>query len=761
MIGLWRRKLRVGRLTFFRKLIVFAMCLIAFPVVIVGGFSYIRASHTIQEKVNGSALQILQQVQLRVEQSLRTADNAVTQLTSSGAVARVLGTDVSDVGKSRNVNVINELQEGLGRIKTYDLTMSNVRFAHLRDHWQITTDQGFRKLAADEAVLEAGKTPRLGYWRADADAVIYTALIPATALEPTAVVELEVPYEEISKHLEPRRELGRPFVLDPQDRIIAGADVLDERERRIAAALVRERSASGVQQGIAPLWIEAREYNLIYSGSDYNGWVYASLISVSDMSRESTAIMGFTLLVCGGVLLAGATVSLVGTRRLYGPIRRLYEDAFADRREERRPERDELQQIGERVRDYRRSEQTMTRELERQREQLGDLQLLKLLLGEADARELAEHPAARERRPLTMHVLVVQVDTWEATRYGEEDRDLLLFAVHNIVSELIPAECRLHKPLLMERALVCLVGNAEADEAARAQRLDRLARRMRAAVKRYLELPTSVGISRPFGALSAASRAYKEALEALRYRLRLGDEAILYIADVQPDHRVLPEYPERIKDELIDAIKLGDEARAAEALRQFADEVFSAQLSHREYQMMMIRLLNDLLRVVQEAGGLHTLYEEEKTLFDTLFELQTSTAMIDWFRQSVIEPAIRLLEEQKRRQYRRISDELIAMIEGEYDRGLTIESCASRINYHPDYVRHVFRRECGVPFGEYLARYRLDMAKQWLRETDMKIATIAERLQYTNSQNFIRYFRKCEGMTPGQYRSAQHSAAEK
>lgn len=36
--------------------------------------------------------------------------------------------------------------------------------------------------------------------------------------------------------------------------------------------------------------------------------------------------------------------------------------------------------------------------------------------------------------------------------------------------------------------------------------------------------------------------------------------------------------------------------------------------------------------------------------------------------------------------------------------------------------------------------------------TDMTIKEIAANLQYTNSQNFIRFFKKKEQMTPGEYR---------
>ncbi|MNN74722.1 DNA-binding transcriptional regulator AraC [compost metagenome] len=50
------------------------------------------------------------------------------------------------------------------------------------------------------------------------------------------------------------------------------------------------------------------------------------------------------------------------------------------------------------------------------------------------------------------------------------------------------------------------------------------------------------------------------------------------------------------------------------------------------------------------------------------------------------------------------------------------------------------------------------MAKKWLTETDMTITEMAEKLKYTNPTNFIRYFRKIEGITPGQYRELNGSS---
>jgi two-component system response regulator YesN len=83
-----------------------------------------------------------------------------------------------------------------------------------------------------------------------------------------------------------------------------------------------------------------------------------------------------------------------------------------------------------------------------------------------------------------------------------------------------------------------------------------------------------------------------------------------------------------------------------------------------------------------------------------------------------------------------------------------LEECASRLNYHPVYVSRILKKETGLSFSEYLSRFRMSMAKKWLTDTEMRVSEIANRLNYTNSSTFIRYFNKSEGITPGQYRKA-------
>ncbi len=752
--------MRLLRSRYYHKLILFAVCLITLPVAAVGGFSYYRSSDTIQEKVNSSSMQLLMLTRQQVEQSLVTADNALTQFASTTILSKVLAHDVSELNRSENIQLINELREGLGRIKTYDPGPGDVQFLQLRYSWSLSTVSGFAQYGPEERewrnMAEMNRGP---HWTIGEKTIDYIKPLPVVSLDPAAVVILKIPYADISRYLMPRQDMGMPFIFDRDFHTVYDRLPLPEEELAGLPRFARLIEDTGLPEGLIPVQVGGESYNIIYTKSDYNGWTYASFISLREMTREAEAIKWFTVVVCSMVAAAGVAISLLGTRSIYTPVRRLYDQVVSPPgRSKPAKGKDEFEEIGEKVRHVLLSEKRLTSELENQRKQLNDFLLLKLFLGEAQPKEVEERLEAQTAKWSAMNVIVVQIDTWEGTRYGENDRNLLLFAAGNIVAELAAPEHRLLAPIVTDQSIALLVGSPCPKEE-HGLMLDNLAGNIQKMIKTYLKLQTSIGISRIFHSLSGAGRAYKEALDALDYRIKLGDESVLYMEDVSPSRHGVPEYPEKLKNELIDAIKLYERERAYGLLRQFSGEIFSNPLSHREYRMLMIVLLADLLKMLREYGELpQALFGEEKSLFNQVFELRTPDEMIQWFYERLIIPVIGALEDMKESQHRSISNELLRMIQEEYDTDLTLEECAARIHYHPDYVRHVFRREAGMPFGEYLALHRLGVAKIWLTETSMKISEIAERLQYTNAQNFIRYFRKMEGMTPGQYRNAQYDA---
>ncbi|WP_218151316.1 AraC family transcriptional regulator [Celeribacter neptunius] len=61
----------------------------------------------------------------------------------------------------------------------------------------------------------------------------------------------------------------------------------------------------------------------------------------------------------------------------------------------------------------------------------------------------------------------------------------------------------------------------------------------------------------------------------------------------------------------------------------------------------------------------------------------------------------------------------------------------------------------GIPAMQYLAEWRMNLARQRLRETRLPIATIAADLGYQSEPAFNRAFKRVFGTTPGQARRSQ------
>lgn len=61
-------------------------------------------------------------------------------------------------------------------------------------------------------------------------------------------------------------------------------------------------------------------------------------------------------------------------------------------------------------------------------------------------------------------------------------------------------------------------------------------------------------------------------------------------------------------------------------------------------------------------------------------------------------------------------------------------------------------QEADTSFRDILDAIRLEMAQDYLRDTELTVEAIAQRLGFQESQSFIRWFRPLAGTTPGEYR---------
>ncbi len=91
-------------------------------------------------------------------------------------------------------------------------------------------------------------------------------------------------------------------------------------------------------------------------------------------------------------------------------------------------------------------------------------------------------------------------------------------------------------------------------------------------------------------------------------------------------------------------------------------------------------------------------------------------------------------------------------LESNYQQPISMEQLAEHLGYKSTWILKVFTREEGVPPGQYLQRYRVEKAKEMLKQTKLTITKVALENGFSNSQYFSQVFKKYTGMLARDYR---------
>ncbi len=83
---------------------------------------------------------------------------------------------------------------------------------------------------------------------------------------------------------------------------------------------------------------------------------------------------------------------------------------------------------------------------------------------------------------------------------------------------------------------------------------------------------------------------------------------------------------------------------------------------------------------------------------------------------------------------------------------ITVCEIAELFNYNEKYIGKLFKKHTGKTIKEYLCHIRLQKAKELLNSTNMMITEISAQTGFNNVTYFNRMFKKCTGMSPGEYR---------
>lgn len=88
--------------------------------------------------------------------------------------------------------------------------------------------------------------------------------------------------------------------------------------------------------------------------------------------------------------------------------------------------------------------------------------------------------------------------------------------------------------------------------------------------------------------------------------------------------------------------------------------------------------------------------------------------------------------------------------------GISIKDFCAKNGMNPAYLGHLFKKETGTFFNDYLMQCRINQSIILLRNPNRKIKDIAEEVGFASASYYVKCFRENKGISPSRYRMGLH-----
>lgn len=347
-----------------------------------------------------------------------------------------------------------------------------------------------------------------------------------------------------------------------------------------------------------------------------------------------------------------------------------------------------------------------------------------------------------------MVLMKLRINHFEQLRrkYVEQDEKLLRYSVANILEEILPRK-RAKEIIVMNSAEYVLLLDLGPEGRIVRGEIERAAAKIQTAMKDFLKLTLSIGVSGPASGFDGLKRAYQEAdmtLDALFFesgsglsfydhtRSRENREDCLFI-----DRSAMRKFRQDTES--------GSEGALA-FLNSLKDTMLLEGCSKQTARSVYIRMLTVILSCFPSLPEPN---EAGLTVYESILHEESLEGLHRTVTGYLEQCRAQMSEHESSRSYAEQASELIMLL---YAEDISLQSVADRINVNASYLSRVFKQETGENFVSFLTRLRMEKAKHMLKDKNVKVYEVAERVGYPNTAYFSKLFKKLSGMSPEEYR---------
>jgi two-component system response regulator YesN len=243
--------------------------------------------------------------------------------------------------------------------------------------------------------------------------------------------------------------------------------------------------------------------------------------------------------------------------------------------------------------------------------------------------------------------------------------------------------------------------------------------------------------------------SYEDALEAFNKTFFYNYGSIIYKS---PERAETYKFDETVIQNLSKYLSLEDKHQCIILIKRLTAEIKNYPHTPINYvKDIYYRLFTQLIKFSSEINislpgssvGNESLFESF-IIFSNIFDLEEHAI-------GKIEELFKMLEE-KNKNIDPITSIMRYIHENYDDIDLSLPDISKNTYLSPTYICKIFKDQTGTTINKYIAEYRLNKAKELLKDNNITINDIAAQVGYGDGNYFTKIFKKETGLTPSEFR---------
>ena len=499
-------------------------------------------------------------------------------------------------------------------------------------------------------------------------------------------------------------------------------------------------------------------YLVSHVRSEYTKWNYISIIPEKQIIKPIVNLKVIIIVVATICTILGLFAARIVSSRIYRPISNTLKSVKKQVKEMgtsifENNTSNEMDFINETIQQIAAQNKDLRNDIIKSETVLKEGFISDLLLGSVIDEIEFEDQSNRFKMTFgcsNFYVFTILVDNYNSfcSNFCEKDRYNYYYGIKNISEEIINLNSY-GIIVQTDKDKFAAVLNCSQKE----KNVTDIAENIKETVKHIFKFTVTIGISPNFLTLKETGYMYNEALKNARARMMLGGDRVIGSMDIKAKNSDAYLLSTSKEEQILNNIKQGNIEEVIRSIEKATNAISKISgYPQEQIHEFFYSILHTAIKAVSDNGwSVSAIFGDDCNLYRDLEKNDTLQEIKTWIYE-VLPKMENFIKEKKESKAYHLVESVLKYIQNNYNKDISLNSMAEHVSLSTPYLSKLFKKETGENFLEYLTKTRIEKSKELLTNPKYKITSIAVEVNFGNAQNFIRIFKRYEGMTPGQYR---------